>query len=105
MSDGATAEGNGNGSGRRRRRRGGGGGGRDSVRLTDLWRPVAPLADPEPIVPAPDPTALIRSLGTPPLHGQGATAEHYLAAVIEKAANLARALAMSADLLAPDGDD
>lgn len=66
----------------------------------DLWRPVPVLADPEPIAPAPDPTALLRSLGDPPLRGQGQVAEHYLAAVVERAAGLATALAAAADLLA-----
>ncbi len=71
----------------------------------DLWRPTPQLPEPEPIRPASDPTALLRSLGNPPLPGQGAVAEHYLAAVVERAAGLATALAASADLLAPpDGD-
>ena len=71
----------------------------------DLWRPVPQLPDPEPIRPASDPTALIRSLGDPPLPGQAAVAEHYLSAVVERAGVLATALAASADLLADDGDD
>jgi len=74
-------------------------------RQNDLWRPVPALGDIEPITPATDPTALLRSLGDPPLHGQGMTAEHYLAAVIERAAGLATALAASADLLAPPAPD
>jgi hypothetical protein len=65
----------------------------------DLWRPVAPLDDPEPIRPAPDPTALLRSLGDPPLQGQGQVAGHYVAAVVERAAGLATALAAAAGLL------
>jgi hypothetical protein len=65
-----------------------------------LWRPVAQLGELSPIIPAADPTALLRSLGDPPLQGQGAVAEHYLAAVIERAAGLATALAASAGLLA-----
>jgi hypothetical protein len=94
----------------RRRRKGGGGGGNNGsgntsgngakAKRPDLWRPVPQLADPEPIVPAPDPTALLRSLGDPPLQGQGAVAEHYLAAVVERAAGLATALAVAAGLLA-----
>jgi hypothetical protein len=72
----------------------------------DLWRPVPQLRDPEPITPAHDPAALVRSLGDPPLPGQGAVAEHYLAAVVERAAGLATALAAAAGLLAqPDGED
>jgi hypothetical protein len=81
----------------------GGGGGK--AKRPDLWRPVPQLADPDPIVPAPDPTALLRSLGDPPLQGQGAVAEHYLAAVVERAAGLATALAVAAGLLADDADD
>ncbi len=85
---------------RSRRRRGG-----QKAKRADLWRPVPQLADPEPIVPAPDPSALLRSLGDPPLQGQGAVAEHYLAAVVEKAAGLATALAVAAGLLAdPDAE-
>ncbi len=72
----------------------------------DLWRPVPQLADPEPIAPASDPTTLLRSLGDPPLQGQGAVAEHYLAAVVERAAGLATALAAAGGLLADaDADD
>lgn len=71
----------------------------------DLWRPVPQLPATDRIAPAADPTALLRSLGDPPLQGQGAVAEHYLAAVIERAAMLATALAASAGLLAAAEDD
>ncbi len=72
----------------------------------DLWRPVPQLADPHPIEPADDPTALLRSLGHPPLQGQGTVGEHYMAAVVERAAGLATALAATAGLLAePAADD
>ena len=94
------AQGNGAGGARRgknRRRRGKSTGG--APRPTELWRPVAQLPLPDPIVPAPDPTAFIRSLGDPPLHGQGAVAEHHLALAVAKAAGLAAALAASAGLL------
>ena len=103
----------------KRRRRGGGGGnnaggnraaganggGPQRAKRPDLWRPVPQLADPAPIDPAEDPTALVRSLGDPPLQGQGAVAEHYLAAVVERAAGLATALAVAAGLLAAPDDD
>jgi hypothetical protein len=60
-----------------------------------------PQADPpEPITPATDPTALLESLGAPPLRAHGGAAEHYLAAVVERAAAVATALAASAGLLA-----
>ena len=62
------------------------------------------LEDPKPIVPATDPTVLLRSLGDPPLHGQGQVAEHYLAAVVERAAGLATALAATANLLELPGE-
>jgi hypothetical protein len=68
----------------------------------DLWRPVPQLGEPAPITPASDPTALLRSLGDPPLPGHGAIAEHYMAAVVERAAGLATALAVTAGLLAED---
>jgi mannitol/fructose-specific phosphotransferase system IIA component len=55
-------------------------------------------------VPSGDVTATLRSLGDPPLQGQGAVAEHYVAAVVERAASLATALAASAGLLADDSD-
>ncbi len=83
--------------GRRRRAR--------KQKPADLWRAVPTLAEPKPIKPSGDPAALLRSLGDVPLQGQGAVADHYLAAVVERAAGLATALAATADLLAePDGD-
>jgi len=72
----------------------------------DLWRPVPQLPSPEPIRPTSDPGAVLRSLGDPPLQGQGAVAEHYIAAVAERAASMAGALAATAGLLAePDLDE
>jgi len=76
----------------------------------DLWRPVPPLSPPRPITPAGDPTALVRSLGDPPLPGSGAHAELAIAAVVDRAAGLATALAATGGLLDlgsgddPDGD-
>ena len=81
-----------------RRRRG------PKAKPADLWRPVPHLSEPEPIVPARDPTALLRSLGDVPLQGQGAVAEHHLAAVVERASGLATALAAAAGLLAEPDD-
>jgi len=89
-------------SGQRRRS---GGRRRGPKRPVDLWRPVPQLPEPAPIVPASDPSAIIRSLGDPPLLGQAAVAEHYLAAVVERAAGLATALAAAGGLLAPPDDD
>jgi len=71
----------------------------------DVWRSGGPLPEPEPIVPLRDPTALLRSLGDPPLQGQSQVAQHYLGAVVERAAGLATALAAAAGLLAQPTDD
>jgi hypothetical protein len=57
------------------------------------------------IRPIPDPTALVRSLGPPPLPGYETAAEHYFAAVYDKAATLAIALAAASGLLATDEPD
>ncbi len=89
-------------NGNRRRKSGGGAG---KSRPLDLWQPVPALPDPSPIEPANDPRALLRSLGDPPLVGQGAVAEHYLGAVVDRAAGLATALAAAAGLLAEPSDD
>jgi hypothetical protein len=69
----------------------------------DIWRPVPPLPAPDPILPASDPTALLRSIGAPPLRARSDMAEAYLLAVAERAAGLATALAAAADLLVEDG--
>lgn len=69
----------------------------------DFWRAVPTIDVPDPVVPAADPTALLRSLGSPPLAGQG-DADRYIGAVVERAAGLATALAVQADILAGDDD-
>jgi len=66
---------------------------------------VPALPDAEPIEPAEDPTALLRSLGEPPLPGHGTVAQHYLTAVVERSAALATALAASAGLLTDPDED
>ena len=76
-----------------------------AAKPVELWRPVPQLPPPAPIVPADDPTAVLRSLGDPPLPGQGAVAGHYMAAVVERAAGLATALAATAGLLGQPDDD
>ena len=77
----------------------------DGQRPVDLWRPVPPLPDLEPIVPADDATALLRSLGPPPLDRHSLAGEHYLATVVERAAALATGLAAAAQVLAEADDD
>ncbi|CAN5742884.1 hypothetical protein BH10ACT1_BH10ACT1_42800 [soil metagenome] len=74
-------------------------------KVVDVWRPVPRLADPEPIVTSSDPSALVRSLGNPPLPGQGAVAGHYLAAVVERSSSVAAALAGAYGLLAETASD
>jgi hypothetical protein len=87
------------GQGKNRRRRA------QKPKAVDLWRPVPQLPAPEPITTAPDPAALLRSLGDPPLQGQATVGAHYLFAVAERAAGLATALAAAADLLGSDDDE
>lgn len=86
---------------RRGRRRSGGG---SAARHGDLWRPTPVLDDPQPIVPANDPAAVLRSLGTPPLQGHGALVDYYLATVVERAAGVAAALAATAGVLGTPED-
>ncbi|MEN3314265.1 MAG: hypothetical protein V7605_499, partial [Acidimicrobiaceae bacterium] len=54
----------------------------------DFWRAVPDRGRPMPIAPASDPTALLRSMGKPPLPGQ-AGADRHVATVIERASVLA----------------
>jgi hypothetical protein len=66
------------------------------------------LTPPEPVErirPSGDPTALIRSLGDPPLRGHGTVAQHYFKAVYERSASVATALAAASDLLDFGTDD
>jgi hypothetical protein len=86
---------------RRNRRRSTGSGARQG----DLWRPAPALDDPQPIIPAKDPAAVLRSLGTPPLQGHGALVDYYLATVVERAAGVAAALAATAGVLGTADDD
>ena len=65
----------------------------------EFWRAAPEPAEPPDIVPARDPAALLRSMGPPPLPGQGSVALPYLEAVAQRAAILATAVAASADLL------
>jgi hypothetical protein len=64
----------------------------------EFWRIPPKAALPAPIKPATDPTALLRSLGRPPLDHTGA--DRYLGTVAQRAAGLATALAVAADILA-----
>lgn len=70
----------------------------------EFWRTAPEPPEPPDIVPAEHPTALLQSMGSPPLPGQGKVALPYLEAVVQRAAILATALAASADLLDTDDD-
>ncbi|MBO0693660.1 MAG: hypothetical protein J2P58_12235 [Acidimicrobiaceae bacterium] len=59
-------------------------------------------AGPAGIRPTPDPGALVRSLGPPPLAVDHAVSERVLTAVYEEAVRTATALAAANGLLAPD---
>lgn len=68
--------------------------------------------DPDALPPAdtmvritPDPAAVVRSLGRPPLSGQYNVAEHYFTAVYDRSVALASALAAAGDLLEPEADE
>jgi len=66
----------------------------------DIWRTAPELPAVEPIVVPAEVDALLRSLGEAPSIGGSAVADHYFAAVVQRTAAVARALALSADLLA-----
>jgi len=66
---------------------------------TDLWRERPPLPEIEPIASPVEPTALLRSLGEPPLAG-GSDVVLQLATVVERTAFVAAAIALSAGFLA-----
>lgn len=71
----------------------------------EFWRAAPEPPEPPDISPARDATALLRSMGPPPLPGQQQVALPYLEAVALEAQKLATALAASADLLDFGGDD
>jgi hypothetical protein len=77
---------------------------RRSAPQRDFWGSDTTNEAPvEQISPADDPTVMLRSLNSPPLPGRETVAVHYFAAVAEKAASLAVALAAASELLeAPD---
>jgi hypothetical protein len=70
---------------------------------SDIWREPAPLPPLEPISVSRDATALLRSLGEPPMNG-ALEAGYTFGAVVERGAAIATALALSADLLAEPVD-
>lgn len=69
----------------------------------DIWRDPEPLPELETITVSRDATALLRSLGEPPMNG-AIEAGYTFGSVIERAAGIATALAFSAGLLAEQVD-
>jgi hypothetical protein len=91
-----------------RRKRGGGGGQAKKQSERAFWgKDTATDDDVDLIHVSDDPTVMVRSLGRAPLPGAETIAEHYFAAVYERAAQAAVALAASVDLLdmGDDGED
>lgn len=86
-------------SGRRRKSRKGAPKQTKAAPPAEFWRAAPDPPEPEVIEPSDHPTALIRSMSTPPLPGQAAVAGPYFAAVVERAAMVATAVAASAGLL------
>lgn len=71
--------------------------------VVDIWRAPHALPNLAWITVSHDVGALIRSLGDPPLNG-GMAAGYYFEIVLQRAAGIAQALALSADLLSPTDD-
>jgi acyl-CoA reductase-like NAD-dependent aldehyde dehydrogenase len=69
----------------------------------DIWRDTGPLGEVVPVTPSNDATALVRSLGEPPLAGGEAVLLQF-ATVIERSASIAAAVALSAGVLADDDE-
>ncbi len=121
---GATSGGSGNGKGPSNGNGGGnpngGGGGRQSDKGRNTRRRKGPRkkkidprvfwGDPEQLAELGSqramitarPSAVIQSLGRPPLSGQQNAAEHYFVAVYDRAVNLAAALAAAGNLIEPE---
>jgi hypothetical protein len=72
----------------------------------EFWKTVPDIEPPEPIVASADPTAVLRSLGNPPLTGQGENASRHLVLAITRAAQVAtQGLAAPNGLLAEPDDE
>ncbi len=71
--------------------------------VTQFWGASSDLPAPaETVRITREPAAVIRSIGRPPLTGHEVIAEHYFAAVYDRAVSLSSALAAAADLVDPD---
>lgn len=97
MSQPASAQQKRNDRNRRKTKRGG------QSPQVDLWRTTGPLPEVRPISVPTEVGAMLRSLGDPPMNN-GAAAGRFFSVVIERAAAVAVALAVSADVLGGDDD-
>ena len=89
-------------SGSRRKskqRRGGSGRQNRTAPPAEFWRAAPAPPEPPDIAITEDPTALLRSMGPPPLPGQRDESLMVLGQVVLEARKMATALAASADLL------
>jgi hypothetical protein len=85
-------------------------GGARRVAEAKFWGASGDTVDPAPLAPisirpTPEPGALVRSLGAPPLAVDASVAERHLVAVYEEAVRTATALAAANGLLDSDLDD
>ncbi len=79
--------------------------GQVTPKALDLWKPVPQPPEVVKIRNVQHPDSLLGSIGDPPLGMKSVVAGHYLATVIERSAGVARALALSANLLETSEDD
>jgi hypothetical protein len=71
--------------------------------VVEFWGDAEAVPRPEhDIRIAKDTSAVVRSLGRPPMGGQDTLAEHYFVAVYDRAVTLASALAAAGDLIEPE---
>jgi hypothetical protein len=79
---------------------------RQSQQPLEFWRVLPDPEPPVPITPAKDPTAVLRSLGNPPLTGQGENATRHLVLAVTRAAQVAtEGLAKPNGLLSDTADE
>lgn len=89
----------------RRRSKKRSGRGRSAPQPLEFWKAAPEMGPIDPIRVADDPTAVLRSLGNPPLAGMGQDATRHLALAVNKAAQMAVALAATTPLLEADSLD
>ncbi|MFP5322795.1 MAG: hypothetical protein ACLGIC_13255 [Acidimicrobiia bacterium] len=102
--NGSTNGHGGSGGGENRKRRNRKRRNRSNARaLAEFWGDDDALPEPrDDIRITQDPSAVVRSLGRPPLPGQEQAAEAYFAAVYGRAVGLASALAAAGELIEPE---